>query len=146
MASTGDRNDPYASFNFIVQIDGVDAGAFSEVTGLENDTDVVEYRNGNDLGAKRKLPGLTKLPNITLKRGFTKDTALWDWRKGVLSGAIERKNGTISLLNEAREPARRFHFTNGWPAKWQGPAFHAGNSEVAIETLEIACESIELEQ
>jgi phage tail-like protein len=144
MARTGDRNDPYASFNFIVQIDGVDAGAFSEVTGLENETDVVEYRNGNDIGAKRKLPGIAKIPNIVLKRGMTTDASLWEWRKSAMTGAVERKNGSISLLDEARNPARRFNFTNGWPAKWQGPAFNAGNSEVAIETLEIACESIEL--
>jgi phage tail-like protein len=145
MAKTGDRNDPYASFNFLVEIDGISAG-FSEVTGLDNDTDVIEYRNGNDAITKRKVPGLNKFTNITLKRGFTQDATLWQWRQKAMTGAVERKSGTITLRDEAGKPALKFSFANGWPSKWQGPAFHAGNSEVAIEVLEIACDSIQLDQ
>jgi phage tail-like protein len=145
MAATGDRNDPYAAFNFIVEIDGNSAAGFSEVSGLESDSDVIEYRNGNEAITKRKIPGLNKFTNITLKRGFTKDLDLWKWRKSVMDGNPDRRTGAIVLLNEAREPALRYTFRAGWPSKWQGPPFHAGNSEVAIETLEIACEALELE-
>ncbi|WP_027666487.1 phage tail protein [Rhizobium leguminosarum] len=152
MAATGDRNDPYSAFNFLVEIDGVfpDGKAvvagFSEVSGLESDSDVIEYRNGNEDVTKRKLPGLNKFANITLKRGFTKSADLWKWRKSVTDGKVQRLSGAVVLLDETRAPALRYNFRGGWPSKWTGPALHAGTSEVAIETLEIACEAIELEQ
>jgi phage tail-like protein len=91
------------------------------------------------------LPGLKKFTNISLKRGFTDSKELWEWRKKVMDGRTERQSGSIVLLNEAREEALRYNFREGWPSKWQGPGLNAGSSEVAIETLEIACEAIELE-
>lgn len=145
MAETGDRNDPYGAFNFLVEIDGVTQAGFSECSGLDTETDVVEYRNGNEDITVRKLPGLKKFTNITLKRGFTDSKELWEWRKKVMDGATERQSGSIVLLNEAREEALRYTFREGWPSKWTGPAMNASSSEVAIETLEIACESIALE-
>jgi phage tail-like protein len=141
MAKTGDRDDPYAGYNFIVNINGAQAG-FSEVSGLDTENDIIEYRNGNELARKRKLAGLQKYPQIVLKRGFTDSAELWQWRKTVLDGKTERRSGAIVVLNEAREEALRFEFVEGWPSKWQGPALNAGNSEAAIETLEIACEAI----
>src|SRR3546814_1396743 len=80
--------------------------------------------------------------NITLKRGFTQSRELWELRKKVIEGRTERKSGAIVLLNEAREPALRYEFIFGWPSKWMGPSLNASSSEVAIETLEIACEGI----
>jgi phage tail-like protein len=145
MPSTGDRNDPYAGFNFLVEIDGVTKAGFSEASGLDVENEIIEYRNGSEATTKRKLPGLRKYTNVALKRGFTADKELWDWRKKVLDGKTERQSDAIVLMNEAREPALRFVFRQGWPSKWQGPPLNAGNSEVAIETLEIACEEILLE-
>lgn len=145
MAATGDRSDPYAAFNFLVTINEITVAAFSEVSGIETDSDVIEYRNGNEGIAKRKLPGLNKFTNITLKRGITNNRGLWAWRKQVMDGTVKRQSGRIDLLNETREVVLTYKFRDGWPSKWQGPALHAGNSEVAIETLEIACEAIELE-
>lgn len=103
-----------------------------------------EYRNGNEDITVRKLPGLRKYTNITLKRGYTQSRELWKWRKAVEEGRTQRKSGAIVLLNEARKEALRWEFVFGWPSKWQGPALNAGSSEVAIETLEIACEGIVL--
>jgi phage tail-like protein len=146
MAGTGDRNDPYGAFNFLVEIDGVTKAGFSECSGLDTETDIIEYRNGNEEEVTvRKLPGLKKFTNITLKRGFTDSKELWEWRKKVMDGATERQSGSVVLLNEAREEALRYTFREGWPSKWQGPAMNASSSEVAIETLEIACEAILLE-
>jgi phage tail-like protein len=145
MPATGDRNDPYSAFNFLVEIDGVTVAGFSECAGLDTETEIIEYRNGSEDITKRKLPGLRKFTNITLKRGFTKSEELWKWRKKVMDGKTERQAGSIVLLNEAREPSLRYNFREGWPSKWQGPALKAGSSEVAIEALEIACEAIELE-
>ena len=145
MPATGARNDPYGQFNFVVNIEGVDRAAFSEASGLDTETDPIEYREGNEDITVRKLPGLRKYPNITLKRGFTIDRDLWDWRKTVMDGRTDRRSGSIVLLNEAREEALRWNFREGWPCKLQGPPLNAKTNEVAIETLEICHEGLELE-
>lgn len=142
---TGKRNDPYGQFNFLVEIDGVVQGGFSEVSGLTTDANIIEYREGNEQqGTTRKLPGLMKYNNIVLKRGWTKDKALWEWRKKVIEGKTSRASGSVVLLDEARNEALRWNFREGWPSKWEGPGLNAKTSEVAIETLEIAHEGLEL--
>jgi phage tail-like protein len=143
--ATGDRKDPYAGFNFLVEIDGITRAAFSECSGLSTNSDPIEYREGSEDITVRKIPGLKKFANISLKRGMTTDLELWNWRKTVLDGVTERKSGSIVLLNEAREPALRWNFKDGWPTKWEGPAMKATGNEIAIETLEIAHEGLELE-
>lgn len=145
MAGSGDRTDPYGAFNFLVEIDDVTVAGFSEAGGLSTETDVVEYRKGDTENTVTKLPGLKKFTNISLKRGFTATDDLWQWRKKVMDGVTERKSGTIVLLNEAREQAIKWTFREGWPSKWEGPAFNAKTSEVAIESLEIACEGLTME-
>ena len=139
------RNDPYKVFNFVVEIDGINAAGFTECSGLSTTTDVIEYREGNERSGARKLPGLTKFTNIVLKRGMTRSRDLWNWRKTVIDGAVERKSGAIVLLADDRTPVGRFRFRDGWPTKWEGPALNAKSSEVAIETLEIAHEGLEVE-
>jgi phage tail-like protein len=141
----GKRKDPYGQFNFLIEIDGVVKGGFSEVSGLTTDTNVIEYREGNEITTVRKLPGLMKYNNIVLKRGWTKDRSLWEWRKRVIDGKTQRTAGSIVLLDEGRNEALRWNFREGWPSKWEGPALNAKTSEVAIETLEIAHEGLELE-
>jgi phage tail-like protein len=137
--------DPSPSYNFTVEIDGIEAGSFSEASGLDVEIEVIEYRNGSDQSHVRKLPGLTKFSNITLKRGFTGSTELWDWMKAGTDGQIERKDGAIVLRSESGTPVARWIFRRGWPCKWHGPGLQAGESAVAIETLEIAHEGLELE-
>src|SRR5204862_5950311 len=88
------RDDPFKSFAFLVEIDGIAQAAFSEVSGLESETAVIGYRLGNECGV-RKLPGLTKFGNIVLRRGVTKDAELWNWRKSVVEGNVARRNGSI---------------------------------------------------
>ena len=143
--ATGDRNDPYNAFNFLIDIEGVTVAGFSECSGLTTETDIVEYRNGDEEITVRKLPGLRKYTNIALKRGYTDSAELWNWRKKVIDGKTERKSGSITLLNEARDEALRWNFSEGWPSKWEGPTFNAKNNEVAIETLEIAVEGLVLD-
>jgi phage tail-like protein len=141
----GKRNDPYGQFNFLIEIDGVVKGGFSEVSGLTTDTNIIEYREGNEgQGTTRKLPGLMKYNNIMLKRGWTNDRSLWNWRKQVIDGKTKRASGAIVLLDEARQPALRWEFREGWPSKWEGPALNGKTSEVAIEALEIAHEGLVL--
>ena len=145
MAESGTRNDPYSAFNFLVEIDGVTEAGFAECSGLTTETDIIEYRNGNEDITVRKLPGLRKYTNIVFKRGYTDSKELWEWRKTVIDGQTERQSGSIVMLNEAREEALRWNFREGWPCKWEGASFNAKNNEVAIETMEIAVEHIELQ-
>jgi phage tail-like protein len=144
MAGTSSRNDPFTSFNFIVDIQGMRAG-FAEVGGLSTETDIVEYREGNEDITMRKIPGKRKFTNITLKRGFTDDNKLFLWRKEVMEGKTRRLPGTITLLDEARKPALVWKFYEAWPSKWAGPAFNAKNNEIAIEEMDLAVEGLELE-
>ena len=145
MAATGDRNDPYAAFNFLVEIDGVSVAGFSECTGLSTETEIIEYRNGNEDITVRKIPGLKKFTNITLKRGYTDSKELWEWRKTVMDGRTERRSGSIVLLNESREQVLRWNFRHGWPTKLEGPHLNANSNAIAIETLAIAVEDIQMD-
>jgi phage tail-like protein len=141
----GKRNDPYGQFNFQIEISGIVVGGFSEVSGLTTDSNMIEYRDGNEkFGTVRKLPGLIKYSNIVLKRGWTRDRSLWEWRKKVLDGKTSRTHGSIVLLDESRTVALRWNFREGWPSKWEGPGLNGKTSEVAIEMLEIAHEGLEL--
>ena len=141
----GKRNDPYGQFNFVIEIDGVVKGGFTEASGLTTDTNIIEYREGNEPHeTTRKLPGLMKYNNIMLKRGWTRDKSLWEWRKKVIEGKTQRTSGSIVLLDEARNEALRWNFREGWPSKWEGPGLNGKTSEVAVETLEIAHEGLEL--
>jgi phage tail-like protein len=145
MATTGSRNDPLASFNFIVKIENMEIG-FSEIGGLTTETNVIEYREGAEEPRMRKLPGQGKFGPLNLKRGWTDNgTELYTWRKTVLDGKTQRKGGTITLLDEARKPALVWEFSEGWPSKWNGPAMNAKNNDVAIEELEISIERLALQ-
>jgi phage tail-like protein len=140
------RNDPYRTFNFRLEIDGVEAAAFSEATGLTSDGDVVDYRTGMDqLLTNRKLPGLRRYGPITLKRGMTKDGTLWDWYSTVATGTTERYDGSVILRDEAGVDVLRWNFRSAWPNKIEGPSLRASGNEVAIESVELIVEEITLE-
>lgn len=138
------RTDPFAACNFRVEIDGMQSTDFAECSGLSSETDVIEYRQGTD-PVLRKLPGRTHFGRIVLKRGITTNRELWDWRQTVVTGQTQRRNGAIVLLNEARVPVLRWRFLQGWPAKIEGPALNAASSDVAVESIEIVHEGLELE-
>jgi phage tail-like protein len=139
------RNDPYANFNFLVEIDGITKAGFKEVSGLGAEVNVIEYREGGDsTNTVRKLPGLIHYFPIVLKRGFTQDASLWNWFKTVLDGTVQRAAGSIVLLDSSRKPVLRWNFREGWPSKWEGPYLNGTTNEIAIETLLIEHEGIEL--
>src|SRR4051794_33490983 len=92
---------PYGNFNFLVEIDGVTIAGFAECSGLSSTVDVIEYREGGDPRV-RKLPGLHKLGDITLRRGVTQSRELQDWHSSVVDGKADRRNGSIVLLDAAK--------------------------------------------
>lgn len=144
--ATGDRRDPFRSFNFAVEIDGLTRMGFRECSGLDASQDPIEYREGTEALTVRKLPGLNKYSNITLKWGMTDDAEMWEWRKKAMTGKVERKNGSIVLLDDTGAEKMRWNFREAWPTKWTGPSFNATGNEVAIETLEIVHEGLELQE
>ena len=142
MAQTGQRVDPYGNFNFLVEIDGITRAAFHEVSGFDSTIDVIEHREGGDNTTVRKLPGMTKHSNIVLKWGLADDTDLYDWHRDAVNGKVQRRNGSIVLLDRQGQERMRWNFVNAWPSKWDGPDFNAEGNDIAIETLELAHEGV----
>lgn len=146
-----ERPDPYAAYNFLVTVNGVSndgtavAGSFTEVSGLEFEISPIEYRNGSEPATVRKMPGLTKYSNLTLKRGITGDLLFWNWVQAGVTGSIQRADGAIVLLDEARAEVMRWNFRRAWPCKYTGPGLNAANNEIAMNTLEICHEGVEIE-
>lgn len=133
---------PYGRFRYKVEIDGLEAGGFSEVTGFDASTDVREYREGDMVQTPMKIPGLKKYGNITLKKGLADSGALYDWMIAGVNGDVKRKTITITLLNATEAAVASWRAINAWPVKYTGPDFNAISSEVAVESLEIAHEGM----
>jgi phage tail-like protein len=140
-----DRKDPYSSLHFFVEIDGIDQGGFSEVSGLEVKTDVFEYEEGGLNDHKHKLPGRSSYTNITLKWGSTDSDALWKWYEKVIQGKVERKNVSIVQYDAKQTEVRRWNLREAYPVKWGGPAYNASSNAVSIETLELAHHGFEVQ-
>lgn len=137
---------PYRTYNFRVEIDGIGEAQFAEVVVPTAEIAVVEYREGADkTSATRKLPGRVSYGNVVLKRGITADLSLYQWFRAVSQGDFQPRNAMIVLLDAQRQDVRRWVARDAWPVKYDGPALNAKNNEVAIETLELAVEEIEVE-
>lgn len=139
---TGERNDPYRNFRFRVEIDGLEQAGFSEVSGFEATFDVIEYREGNEVITPRKLPGLVKYGNISLKWGATESMELWEWILECIEGTVERKTMTIIALDEEGSDVATWQVIEAWPVKYTAPSFNGTGNEVAIELLELAHEGM----
>lgn len=139
------RKDPYGNFNFLVELDGIVRAAFHEASGFDSAVDVIEHREGGDNLTNRKLPGMVKFANISLKWGTADDRELYDWHRQWATGdpAAARKSGSVILLDRAGQEKLRWNFKDAWPAKWVGPTFSAEGSDIAIESLELAHEGLE---
>src|SRR6478736_2556841 len=143
--ATGTRTDPYRSFNFRVEIDGVATASFRECTGLSGDGNSLEYREGTDIPRTvRKLVCLQTFPNIKMKRGYTQNRELWNWYRNIVNGVPDRRNGSIILMDEQRNDVMRWDFENAWIKKIDGPGFNATASEVAVESIELVHEGVTL--
>jgi phage tail-like protein len=136
-------NYPLPKFHFRVEWGGAKIG-FSEVSGLSVETDVVEYRDGSSPEYhKIKMPGMQKFGNITMKRGiFEGDNDYFKWWNTVALNTIERRDVTISLLNENHEPVVVWKIKNAWPSKVQSTDLKSDDNGVAIETIELAHEGL----
>lgn len=147
------RNNPYSTFNFLVALGGNQGdgslgtviGGFSDVSGLGFDVAYAEYRNGNEkFNTVRKVPGISKNDDVTLKRGLVGATDLALWLKGVKDGKPDPRQVTITLLDEAREAVATWVLRQAQPKKWTGPTLAAkGGGDVAMEEIQLVHEGIE---
>jgi len=158
------RANPYAAFNFVVTYEQVQIGAFMEVSGLDGENAIIEYREGadqkgNDGAFVRKLPGIERYPNVVLRRGITGSLRLWGLRKNIrnaLSNAnpkppefatsIGQKSPEmqIALQDEKHATVMTWSLHNAWISKLSGPSLNAKANEIAIESVEVVCERIEI--
>ena len=137
---------PWGAFNFLVEIDGVDEAGFSEVSGLSLEVELISYRNGNDkVNTVRKIPGLHKHGDVTLKRGLVASLAFYQWLRGIADGQDDVRNVVITLLDEARQPVRRFKLHRARIVKHISGPLNAVVSTLALEELVLSHERLEIE-
>jgi phage tail-like protein len=139
-------NDPLRNFRYRLEIDGIVQAGFSEVAIGDASNDPIEYREGNEITTVRKLKGLNKYGNITLKWGLTDSIELSNWHRMVVDDATPlaaaRRTVVIRIQNEAGEDKAAFEITRAWPTKYNPTDLNGKGNEVAIESLELANEGI----
>jgi phage tail-like protein len=139
------NNWPLVKFSFAVQM-GNDTFYFQEVSGLETETEVIEYRAGNSpVFSTVKMPGLKKMGNVTLKKGlFENDRVLWELHKQMTTNTFKRTTITISLLDENKTVAMSWKLQNAFPVKMTVTDMKGDNNGAAVETMELAHEGLSI--
>lgn len=142
------RNDPLRNFRFRVEIDEVARAGFAEVSIGASTTEAIDYREGTDPPHVRKLSGLAKFGNVTLKSGLTVGAGALElvrWQRDVAAGALvpNRRRVVIVVQDESGQDQARFVVSGAWPVRYEASALSARSNEVVIETLELANEGIE---
>jgi phage tail-like protein len=140
------RVDPFPRYNFLVEIEGIARAGFMTVSGLEEESEVREYREGGDNSTVRKLAGLNSYSPIVLEMGSTFDTSLWDWRQKVKREGAQGNRKSISIIqqDEKREEVKRWQVFDAWPSKFTAPELDASASDNAVESVEIQHEGLDL--
>ena len=141
---TAQMVDPFATFKFHLEVGGITQAAFTDCSGLEMSTEVFEYQEGGLNEYVHKIPGRTKVSNVTLKRGFATSNELFEWYKEMEGKLLEGKRFdfqqvTIILYSSAdQNELVRWTLDKAFPIKWVGPAFKTDEAAIAVETLEFA--------
>lgn len=136
--------DPYFAHNFKVELSGLTAGGFSEVSGLTIEVDLERKTFGGQHNMEYKFVKGVKYPDLVLKRGIGNIDLLWDWYLMVLNGTIKRRNGSIVLLDQAQNRVRQWDFEGAFPVKWEGPTFNATSNTVAVESLTLVHQGLKM--
>ena len=139
---------PTPKFSFVIDIAGVATSVpFQEVTGLDSETQPIEYRHGSSQSfATIKMPGIRKSGNVILKRGvFAKDNKFFDWLESVKHNTAKRSTITIKLLDERGNPTMTWTLANAWPAKISATDLNGTGNDVAVESIELAHEGVTID-
>lgn len=133
----GEKKYPFTAFRFRIEIDGIISAYFSDVSGLQVETETEAIEEGGVNDYVHYFPKRTKYQHLILKRGLTDSDELWKWYQDVVSGRFKRKNGSIILIDSAGNDKWRWNFVQAYPVKWSGPDLKAEISSIAFETIEI---------
>jgi conserved hypothetical phage tail region protein len=134
---SGARRDPFHAFKFVVEIQGIEIGGFSECSGLQAEVEVESYSEGGVNEYVHQFRGRTKYPPLILKHGLTTNDGLWLWHQAVILGVFTRLNGTIYLLDHQGIEVMGWNFKEAFPTKWTGPELRADSGNVAFESVEL---------
>ena len=141
MAPDTHETDPYAQYNFEVEVDGEPVAGFAEVAGITMELETVPYREGGVNDHVHQLPGQFAHANLVLQRGLTKHTTFWEWVQMVMSGTITKKNVVVTVKDGFRGDSQwGWEFTGAYPTKWSGPDLVSTGRGMAIESIELAYE------
>ena len=145
MPDDAKHDQEFVGSQFTLEIGGVELGRFQAVSGLNWETEVIEFKDTTKEGKViiRKRPGQTKYPDVTFKRGMSADGALLKWYQTVMDGKVERKEGSIVVYDLAGAEIDRWNFESAWPSKWSASDLEAGSDSVMIEEVTIAVERME---
>ncbi|MDO8206490.1 MAG: phage tail protein [Gallionella sp.] len=136
------QKDYLSSGQFRIEIEGVTQGSFTAMDGMQVQTDVITFADGDDM-IVHKRPGRTTYSNIVLKRGYVNSDELWKWYKTVIDGKIERRSGSLIVLDESMQEEVRYNFFEAWPCRWKNFVMNAITADSLVEELEIVVEKIE---
>jgi len=137
VSSSSQRKDPLPAFNFVVKLGQSAAGSFTECSGLDVSMKTQDFQEGGLNDRVHKLPGPSTQANLTLKRGVV-DGQLWNWYLNLLSGNVDRRQVTLEVRGEDQSSAMVVNFYSAYPVKWSGPSLSGKDSQLAVETLELA--------
>lgn len=140
-AVTGQWSDPYTSFHFAIDINGVTEGRFVECSGLGVDVEAIKYREAGANQIVHRLPGRVEYADMTLRYGMTGSTQLWQWMQASIAGNIERRNVSVIMFgHDGATEVMRWNLLNAWPRSWKGSQLDALGNQVAIESLVLVFE------
>ncbi len=139
-----EKPEAYAVSRFYVMFGNEPQGVFTEVSGLQVEMDVMDYQEGGNNGFVHRLPGITKVSNITLKYGLTRNHDFYKWFMEIASGKFSSRNLSIVMYDADGTELMRWDFLHAYPVKWIGPQFRSTEAAAAVETLELAHEGMRL--
>jgi phage tail-like protein len=132
----------FSNCRFYVQVGGLTQAVFTELSGLQIETEVFEYQEGGNNSYAHRLPGRSKVSNITLKRGITHNNELFKWCRDITVGKVDKRNVSVLMFDTEGNEIARWDFLKAFPVKWSGPQFQAEGRNTAIESLELAHEGL----
>ena len=135
--TSGPDADPYLGCRFTVEVEGIQAGGFAEVTGLEMELETETYREGGRNDMVHALPVGVSYGRLVLQRGLADSEVLWRWQSDVRNGTLTRHTVRVTLRDAEGQPRRDWRCVDALPVKWSGPELKAGEAQVAVERLEL---------
>ncbi|MBO1031926.1 phage tail protein [Tessaracoccus sp. SD287] len=145
-AQPGVRQDPYRAYNFKFEINGTVQGHFVKVEGLGFKLERILYRAGGEHAEVRSVPGRVEYKPVTLRYGLTDSTELLTWLFAAVEGRVQRQNVSIAMLDDSgSREVRRWNLIAAWPCEWDGAPLDALGNELAIESLTLAYDRLELD-